>query len=204
MVLLIAGAMAGAWLIVILWPGPAPLWLLVGLVAVLAVGGPGSMIGFDFARTYNPSTRLGTATGVVNIGGFVASLVAMYLVGLVLDILLRTGFSGGNLYDLAAFRIAMAVQFLVMGFGVVGILRNRRKLRSAMADDGLRLPPLREALARDRRRRREERSGTGKGPESQGTGASAAGDAGSGGASSAPPETGPETESSRGPADSGS
>ena len=160
MVLLIAGAMAGAWLIVMLWPGPAPLWVLLGLVAVLAVGGPGSMIGFDFARTYNPSTRLGTATGIVNIGGFVASLVSMYLVGLVLDILLNTGFSGGNLYDLAAFRIALAVQFLVMGIGVAGILRNRRKLRTAMADDGLHLPPLREALARDRRRRREERRGT--------------------------------------------
>ena len=159
MVLLIAGAMAGAWLIVMLWPGPAPLWVLLGLVAVLAVGGPGSMIGFDFARTYNPSTRLGTATGIVNIGGFVASLISMYLVGLVLDILLGTGFSGGNLYDLAAFRIALAVQFLVMGIGVLGILRNRRKLRAAMADDGLRLPPLREALARDRQRRRDERRG---------------------------------------------
>lgn len=157
MVLLIAAAMAGAWLAVMLWQGPAPLWLLLILVAVLAVGGPGSMIGFDFARTYNPSSRLGTATGIVNIGGFVASLVSMYLVGLVLDVLLNTGFSNGNLYDLAAFRLALAVQFLVMGAGVAGILRNRRKLRAAMADEGLHLPPLREALARDRRRRREER-----------------------------------------------
>jgi len=156
MVLLIASAMAAAWLVVMLWPGPAPLWILMALVAVLAVGGPGSMIGFDFARTYNPSTRLGTATGIVNIGGFAASLVSMYLVGLVLDVLHNTGFSDGNLYDLGAFRIALAVQFLVMGIGVAGILRNRRKLRAAMADNGLRLPPLREALARDRRRRRGE------------------------------------------------
>ncbi|MFF3039304.1 MFS transporter [Arthrobacter citreus] len=161
MVLLIAAAMACAWLVVMFWPGPAPVWVLAGLVAVLAIGGPGSMIGFDFARTYNPSTRLGTATGIVNIGGFVASLVSMYLVGLVLDVLLNTGFSGGNLYDLAAFRIALAVQFLVMGVGVAGILRSRRRVRSAMADDGLRLPPLREALARERRRRREERRGAG-------------------------------------------
>lgn len=168
MVLLIAAAMACAWLVVMFWPGPAPVWVLAGLVAVLAIGGPGSMIGFDFARTYNPSTRLGTATGIVNIGGFVASLVSMYLVGLVLDVLLNTGFSAGNLYDLAAFRIALAVQFLVMGVGVAGILRSRRRVRSAMADDGLRLPPLREALARERRRRREERRGAG--PDHDGRG----------------------------------
>lgn len=159
MVLLIAAAMAGAWLTVMLWPGPAPVWVLAGLVAVLAIGGPGSMIGFDFARTYNPSNRLGTATGIVNIGGFVASLVSMYLVGLVLDVLFNTGFSDGNLYSLTSFRIALAVQFLVMALGVAGILRNRRKVRAAMATEGLHLPPLREALARDRRRRREERQG---------------------------------------------
>lgn len=170
MVLLIAGAMAAAWLVVMLWPGPAPLWILMTLVAVLAVGGPGSMIGFDFARTYNPSTRLGTATGIVNIGGFAASLISMYLIGLVLDVLFNTGFSGGDLYDLAAFRIALAVQFLVMGVGVAGILVNRRKVRAAMADEGLHLPPLREALARERRRRREQRRGAESGRESGGEG----------------------------------
>ncbi|MBF4994897.1 MFS transporter [Arthrobacter gandavensis] len=163
MVLLIAAAMACAWLVVMLWPGPAPVWVLAGLVAVLAVGGPGSMIGFDFARTYNPSTRLGTATGIVNIGGFTASLISMYLVGLVLDVLLNTGFSGGDLYDMAAFRIALAVQFLVTVVGVAGILANRRRVRAALADEGRRLPPLRDALARERRRRREERRGAGSG-----------------------------------------
>ncbi|MFF2607340.1 MFS transporter [Arthrobacter koreensis] len=166
MVLLIAAAMACGWLVVMLWPGPAPVWVLAGLVAVLAIGGPGSMIGFDFARTYNPSTRLGTATGIVNIGGFGASLISMYLIGLVLDLLLSTGFSGGDLYDLAAFRIALSVQFLVMGVGVAGILVNRRRVRTALADEGLRLPPLREALARERRRRRDFRRGAG--PEEEG------------------------------------
>jgi len=162
MVLLIAGAMAAAWLAVMLWPGPAPLWLLLVLVAVLAVGGPGSMIGFDFARTFNPSHRLGTATGIVNIGGFLASLVSMYLIGLVLDALNASGFSNGDLYDLASFRIALAVQFAVMGLGVAGILRSRRIVRTRMAGEGLHLPPLREALARERARRRDERRGPGR------------------------------------------
>ena len=43
------------------------------------------MIGFDFARTFNPPSRLGTATGIVNVGGFVAALLAIVLIGLVLD-----------------------------------------------------------------------------------------------------------------------
>lgn len=150
MVLLIAGAMACAWLAVLLYPGPAPLWLLALLVAVLAIGGPGSMIGFDFARTYNPGHRLGTATGIVNIGGFIASLVSMYLIGVVLDVLNASGFSGGDLYALDSFRIALAVQFVVMAAGVAGILRTRKRVRARMADDGLHLPPLREAIARER------------------------------------------------------
>ncbi|MBP3044305.1 MFS transporter [Arthrobacter jiangjiafuii] len=160
MVLLIAGAMACAWLAVLLYPGPAPLWLLALLVAVLAIGGPGSMIGFDFARTYNPGNRLGTATGIVNIGGFIASLVSMYLIGVVLDVLNAAGFSGGDLYALDSFRIALAVQFVVMGFGVAGILSTRAKVRARMADDGVRLPPLRQALARERLRKQAARRGT--------------------------------------------
>ena len=92
------------WAAVLLMPGRAPLWLLAGLVVVLAVGGPGSMIGFDFARTFNPAHRIGTATGIVNVGGFIAALVAIYLIGLVLDVLYATGFSQGELYGLDPFR----------------------------------------------------------------------------------------------------
>ena len=94
MVLLIALATALAWAAVLVLPDRAPLWLLAVLVVVLAVGGPGSMIGFDFARTFNPSHRIGTATGIVNVGGFIAALVAIYLIGLVLDLLYASGFSG--------------------------------------------------------------------------------------------------------------
>ena len=159
MVLLIAATIAAAWLAVLLWPGPAPLWLLAVLVTILAVGGPGSMIGFDFARTFNPANRLGTATGIVNVGGFVASLVSMYLIGLVLDLLLAGGFSNGNLYALDSFRLALAVQLGILLLGVFGIVVSRRAVRARMSEEGLRLPPLREALARERARRRQARRG---------------------------------------------
>ncbi|YCK80316.1 MFS transporter [Arthrobacter sp. D3-18] len=157
MVLLIALATALAWAAVLSLPERAPLWLLAVLVVVLAVGGPGSMIGFDFARTFNPSHRIGTATGIVNVGGFIAALVAIYLIGLVLDLLYASGFSGGVLYGLAPFRIALSVQFVLLGLGTVLILVTRRKVRRQMASQGIHVQPLMAALARQRRERIERR-----------------------------------------------
>ena len=144
------------WTAVLAWPGRAPLWLLVALIVALAMNGPGSMIGFDFARTFNPPNRLGTATGIVNIGGFIASLVAIYLIGVVLD--LRTG--GATTYTLGDFRAAMSVQYLIWAVGLAGIVVSRRKVRRRMAAQGIVVPPLRTAVARNRLRRgRAERLG---------------------------------------------
>lgn len=162
MVLAIAALMAGAWLAVLLYPGPAPLVLLTLLVVALAVGGPGSMIAFDFARTFNPAARMGTATGIVNIGGFLASLLTMFAIGTVLDILLGTGFSQGDLYALPSFRLAMSVQLLVLAIGATAVVIARRRVRRRMAEQGVVVPPLRDALARERRRRREQRAARGR------------------------------------------
>lgn len=151
MVLLIAGVTAAAWAAVLLMPGRSPLWLLAGLVVALAIGGPGSMIGFDFARTFNPEHRIGTATGIVNVGGFIAALVAIFLIGLVLDILYASGFSNGVLYGLEPFRIALCVQFLLIGIGASATLACRRKVRRQMAAQGVVVPPLLRSFARQRR-----------------------------------------------------
>jgi MFS family permease len=147
----VAAAVAG-WTVVLAWPGRAPFWLLVALMLALALGGPGSMIGFDYARTFNPSHRLGAATGIVNVGGFTAALVTMYLIGVVLD-LRRPG--GASDYTLADFRVALGVQFLVWAVGIVAIVLTRRAVRRRMAEDGVVVPPLREAIARHRRARRQ-------------------------------------------------
>ncbi|MCG5434153.1 MFS transporter [Mycobacterium sp. MYCO198283] len=112
------------WTVVLLLPAPAPRWLLVLLVAVISVGGPGSMVGFDLARTFNPSTTLGTAQGMVNMGGFVASLLVMQAMGMII------GAAGG--YSFEAFRWAWAVQYAVWALAAVGILITRRKARSTL------------------------------------------------------------------------
>jgi len=128
LILWIVSSIMVVWAVVLLWPGRAPLWLLVVLVMVLAVGGPGSMVGFDLARTFNPPTRLGSANGIVNVGGFVASLGTVALIGIVLD---QVAPGGPSTYTVDSFRVAMSVQYLVWVLGLVQILRFRRKARQA-------------------------------------------------------------------------
>lgn len=150
---LVLGVLAGTvavWTAVLAWPGRAPLWLLVLLVVLLATNGPASMIGFDFARTFNPPNRLGTATGIVNVGGFVASLTTILLVGVVLD--LRTG--GASSYGLEDFKVALLVQYALWALGLVGILRTRRLVRRRMARRGVVVPPIRDVVAHRLARRR--------------------------------------------------
>ncbi|MCV2487903.1 MFS transporter [Geodermatophilus sp. YIM 151500] len=143
LVLAITAATAIAWTTVLLWPGRAPLWLLVVLVLVLATNGPGSMIAFDYARTENPAERIGSATGVVNVGGFLASLLTILGVGAVLD-LLTPGAS--TAYSLDAFRAAFAVQYLFWVLGAVGVVRHRRQVRARLAREGVVLAPLHLAV----------------------------------------------------------
>jgi len=124
LVLGIIGANALAWTVLLTLPHRAPVWLLVALIVVISVGGPGSMVGFDFARTFNPSATLGTAQGMVNMGGFVASLLVMQAMGLILDV------AGDFSFD--SFRLAWTVQYAVWILAVVGILITRRKARRLM------------------------------------------------------------------------
>lgn len=124
MVLTIIASNVVIWTVVLALPTRAPLWLLAVLVVVISVGGPGSMVGFDFARTFNPSATLGTAQGMVNMGGFLASLVVMQAMGVII------GAAGG--YSFEAFRLAWAVQYSVWALAVVGIVITRRKTRRAM------------------------------------------------------------------------
>jgi sugar phosphate permease len=120
----IVAAIATTWGVVLLHDGPAPRWLLVVLVCVVATGGPASMVGFDLARIFAPVAATGRANGLVNIGGFLASLLTMALIGVVLD---QRSSGGATSYDLADFRVAMSVQYVFWVFGVVQILRYRRR-----------------------------------------------------------------------------
>jgi hypothetical protein len=126
-VLGIVGGTAAAWTVVLAWPGHAPLPVLLLLVVVLASNGPGSMLGFDFARTENPPVRLSSASGIVNVGGFVASLLTIACIGVILSLLAPSG--GASSATLGDFRVAMAVQYLVWAAGLAMVIRTRRQVR---------------------------------------------------------------------------
>ncbi len=137
-------AVAAMWVAVLVHPGPAPVWMLALLAAVLGVGGPSSLVGFDFARSFNAPVRLGTATGLVNGGGFVFAVLAIFVVGVTLDA------HPGTPMSLEAFRAAFAVQGVLWLVAVLGVLAARRRTRRLMAERGVVVPPVRAVLARRR------------------------------------------------------
>lgn len=144
--------LAVVWTAILLWPGHPPTWLLVLLVVAMGIGGPGSLIGFDFARTFNPVGALGSANGVVNVGGFLAAFVMMYLIGLLLDVMSRV--TGETVFAWDNFRVALTVQYLVVGFGVAMLLHARHRTRRALhAEEGIRVGPLWVALVARLRKR---------------------------------------------------
>jgi MFS family permease len=128
-----------AWLAVIAWPAQAPLWLLFVLAVAMGTGGPASLIAFDHARTHNPSHRLSTATGITNTGGFLASLLSIFLIGAALDL---QGAGTPETYSLDAFRIAFLTQVPLWVVGSFFIVLERRRTRLLL---GLDLPRARRS-----------------------------------------------------------
>lgn len=108
------------WAMLLAWQGSVPIAVLVTGFAFLSLGGPASMIGFAMARDYNPLQRVGTATGVVNVGGFLATTIIALLVGVLLQ------WTGGE------FRIALLAVVGALLFGTFRMLVWWRRTRAAL------------------------------------------------------------------------
>ncbi|MEV7345144.1 MFS transporter [Streptomyces sp. NPDC093544] len=109
-------ATAVVWAGVLVYPGEyAPMWVLVVLCTVLGACGPASMLGFDFARPANPPERQGTASGITNMGGFVASMTTLLAIGVLLDA------TGGS------YRLAFSSVFVLQAVGLSQIFRLRKQ-----------------------------------------------------------------------------
>jgi len=114
----------------VLWPGGHPPTGVVTVVFVLlAIGGPGSQIGFHIARDYNPPVRISTATGLVNAGGFTGAMLAAITVGLVLDI--RSGGASPTLLD---YRWALASIVVIVGVATVAMVLTLLGVRADVMD----------------------------------------------------------------------
>lgn len=97
------GIMLAGWAWVLLaYDSPMPRGVLVGLMLFTAIGGPVSGVAFALARDYNGPTVVGTATGVVNVGGFLAVTIESIVFGVVLDQTSTSVFDGYRWALLAA------------------------------------------------------------------------------------------------------
>ncbi|WP_062077506.1 MFS transporter [Demequina globuliformis] len=147
LVLAYAGVAITAWAAVLTPSTPRPLWQLLIWIMVLGFGGPVALVAMDFARTFGMPRRLGTATGFANVGGFAATVLSVALVGAVLQWVAP----GTSDYTLDDYRIALASLALPFAMGIAGILWQRRRTRLVMAEAGVVVPSIRDAIAQGRR-----------------------------------------------------
>lgn len=124
------GAQVAAWAVVLAWPGHVPGAVLVMLVVVMGVSGPASLVGLDQARTSVPLRSQGVATGMVNAGAFVANLLAMGVVGVVLDL---AGETSPALFTDRGFTLAWLSLAPILVVGVVMATFEDRRLRRHLA-----------------------------------------------------------------------
>ncbi len=117
-----------AWIVVLSWPGTVPWAVLVVLVVILASGGSASLVAFDVARAAVAPSQVGRASGVVNVGGFIASLLVTGLVGVLLDL---QGAGAPEQWTGPVFRVAMAVHVPVAIVGLAGMALAVRRVRVA-------------------------------------------------------------------------
>jgi MFS family permease len=117
-----------AWSVVLSWPGPVPWPVLVVLVVVLGSGGSASLVAFDVARSAVAPSQVGRASGVVNVGGFISSLLVVALVGVLLDL---QGAGAPADWSTTAFRVAMAVHVPMALVGLAGMALAARRVRRA-------------------------------------------------------------------------
>lgn len=124
------------WLAVVFVLGDHPPQAYVAVLFVFtAVGGPASMVAFALARDYNSPRIIGTASGVVNVGGFVATAVVAMAFGQVLTLL------GGT--SAATLRWAMLVPVAVQLFGTHRVFvwfRRQRAIVAARQCAGIAVP----------------------------------------------------------------
>ncbi|HUH52957.1 MAG TPA: MFS transporter [Microbacteriaceae bacterium] len=130
----LATTIALLWLPVFLWPGVPPLWIVVVAIMFTIVGGPGSMVAFEIVRSYSPRRMIGLATGFVNMGGFISALIALFVIGLLLDL---QGAGTPDTYSMGAFQWALASQFVLWSLGLWRMLAELKNTKKWAAERNL-------------------------------------------------------------------
>lgn len=103
---------------------------LIILISVVALCTPVANYGFDIVRENLDRRVVATATGLGNMGGFIATVIGAQLIGMVLDHL-----GNGPDYPFHDFRLAAWAVFGVWCIGIVGVLVTHI-LRSRGEEEG--------------------------------------------------------------------
>ena len=114
------------WVFIVSQNQVLPAWVLYTCFLLISVGGPASMIAFDFSKEIVPKQRLGSANGFANVGGFLATFVMMFLTGVVIDFV-HEGSSNPERYTVQAFQYGFAAQLSVVAIGITCFTIERRK-----------------------------------------------------------------------------
>lgn len=128
-VVLAATAIATAWFFFLLPGTPPGLGALIAVNIVMAFLTGTSSYGFDGVRETLSRNIVATGTGLGNMGGFLAGMVAAQTVGLLLDYS-----SHGQTYTWGDFRFAWISVFVIWGLGMVGIAVSKMLLKRRLAD----------------------------------------------------------------------
>jgi len=123
------------WLLLLAIPDRANSSVLLVCFLLISIGGPASLVAFDYTKDIAPKSRLGSANGFANVGGFLASFVMMYLTGLIID-LVQQATSSTQRFTLVGFRFGFASQLLVVAIGITFFTLERRKYLRILRESG--------------------------------------------------------------------
>ena len=123
------------WLLLLAIPDRANSSVLLVCFLLISIGGPASLVAFDYTKDIAPKSRLGSANGFANVGGFLASFIMMYLTGLIID-LVQQATSSTQRFTLVGFRFGFASQLLVVAIGITFFTLERRKYLRILRESG--------------------------------------------------------------------
>jgi hypothetical protein len=118
-VLGLGAIVVAAWATLLLWPGAlVPRQLLAAVLLLTGAGSAGSMIAFDVARAEAPAVASGSATAIVNCGGFLSASVGAVLIGRLV---------GAGSPDPAHYQHAMLPVLVIAAVGLAGSARHAHR-----------------------------------------------------------------------------
>lgn len=115
----ISVVLMGMWVVFLLPDAPRGLAAIVTLNIAMAALSSASGLGFDSVREAVDRRALATGTGLSNMGGFIAAMIAAQGIGVLLDVS-----ADGGVYDWADFRVAWAAIVAVWVLGMAGLLAS--------------------------------------------------------------------------------